>query len=155
MTDHSSISKEVIEGCYFTSGAHCTVKVAWICFEWLNLSNATAVCTSVPIVLKVIIPSVTAEKMLFLSTCSKRLLLVVARAWFVHVFVCLLGDDVHLERLYSHWQTQRLNWRHAENTGWGTGSTWKSTKYVNPLSTFTKTILIEINAILQKLIQTY
>lgn len=28
---------------------------------------------------------------------------------FVHVFVCLLGDDVHLERLYSHWQTQRLN----------------------------------------------
>lgn len=64
MTDHSSISKEVIEGCYFTSGAHCTVKVAGICFEWLNLSNATAVCTSVPIVLKVIIPSFTAEEML-------------------------------------------------------------------------------------------
>lgn len=91
----------------------------------------------------------------FLLTCSKRLLLIVSRAWFVHMFVCLLGDDVHLERLYSHWQTQRLNWRHAENTGWGTGSTWKSTKYVNPLSTFPKIILIEINAILQKLIHVF
>lgn len=36
------------------------------------------------------------------------------------IFWCL-GDDVHLERLHSHWQTQRPDWRHAENTGWGSG----------------------------------
>lgn len=44
--------------------------------------------------------------------------------------VCCLGNDVHLEWLHGDWQTQRPDWRNAEDTGWGPEKTWLLSKYV-------------------------